>query len=175
MRKWTMILIMMILFGYGGCVARERSHFLTLAPCGMELSGIAYGKTETWGGSLLGLPGDSETGVIVYYLPESTVTAVEAQGVVYLEGLRCTRQLPRHRGHFTNWLPTPVAPDSRWADQVTTAGFLNRYGFGIPIRTDIEAMIDKAISTPGALYAYSGSGFMLVVPRERRAVYMYAG
>lgn len=72
MRKWIMILIVMILLGYGGCVARERGHYLTLAPCGMELPGIAYRKTETWGSLLLSLPGDNETGVIVYELPEST-------------------------------------------------------------------------------------------------------
>lgn len=175
MRKWIMILIVMILLGYGSCVARERGHYLALAPCGMELSGIAYRKTETWGSPLLSLPGDNETGVIVYELPESTVAAIETQGVAYLEGLTCNLQRSRHRGRFNDWRPTPVVPDSRWDDQVTTASFLNRYGFGIPIRTDIEAMIDKAISTSGALYAYGRSGFMLIIPEERRAVYMYAG
>lgn len=103
------------------------------------------------------------------------LAAIGTQGVAYLEGLTCNLQLRRHRGRFNDWRPTPVVPDGRWDDQVTTASFLNRYGFGIPIPTDIETMIDKAISTPGALYAYSGSGFMLVVPRERRAAFMYAG
>ncbi|MCO5145119.1 MAG: hypothetical protein M9895_02935 [Aquamicrobium sp.] len=172
MRRLFLFIIAIVILGYGGWKVAERRHYLSFAPCGMDVSGIAYMKNEAWG---IGLPGDNETGIVVYRLPGSVAEAIEAQGIDYFRTLKCDVRKYGRRGQYRSWLETPVAPDRRWGEQIKVSSYLNRYGFGIPVRRSVEVMVDQAISAPGAFYAYGRIGTILVIPTEHRAVFMYAG
>jgi hypothetical protein len=134
--------------------------------------------------SLTPLPGDNETGLIVYELALSTAQVLEKRGIEYLRTLPPNAGDDRDwRGRYEEWRPTPLS-DPHWLkDPISDAAFstahvrsyLYKYGFGIDVDSDIEALIDEAIAKPGSYYAYGRLGVLIVIPSKLRVVYAYAG
>ncbi|MEQ1944166.1 hypothetical protein ABMA32_17265 [Mesorhizobium sp. VNQ89] len=75
---------------------------------------------------------------------------------------------------FGEWKPTPVL-DGELAEYPDIAGYLDRYGFGIQIRKDVESYINSLISSPGSFYAYGRIGVAIVDPHEGKIVFLDSG
>ncbi len=141
----------------------------------MNIEKVLYAEEKAWG---VGLPGDNETGVIAYELPEDVSKALELRGLGYLEGLDCARRDGGDwRGRFYRWKRTPIQDGRKWAKagdpEIRT--YLGQYGFDINISPTIEAEINAAISGSDAFFAYGQIGFAILVPSKRRAYFVYAG
>lgn len=179
-RRWPLLVAAAILLPYAGCKALERNHHLSFAPCGMGVGSIDYVAEESWG---FGLPGDNETGVIAYNLPESATKAIASSGLGYLRQLPCKKDGRDWHGRYYDWKETPIPADGFWGESAggtksespKVSNYLDKYGFGIPISKSVESAIDNAISAPGNFFAYSRIGVILIVPSKRQAFYVYAG
>jgi hypothetical protein len=141
---------------------------LSHVPEGLGVSTVLYAHEQSWGSPFLPLPGDNETGVIVYELPEATAREIEKDGIEYLR--RNAAHDQRWRGLFLEWHATPIA-ERNW----TLSSFLHKYGFPIDVDADVERSIDEAVVRPGSYYAYGRSGLLMLIPAKRRAVFAYAG
>jgi hypothetical protein len=77
------------------------------------------------------LPGDNETGLIVYELPDSTAREIQKVGIDYF-----TKMAPKAgdsrdwHGRYEKWQQTPILLEG---SDHKIANYLNRYGFGISI------------------------------------------
>ena len=141
---------------------------------------VIYEKEESWG---VGLPGDNETGVIVYEMSAEAATTVRAAGLSFFGG--SDDVMPARSNHFFQWQPTPVAnldpgarPDA--AQPAITggkvlAGYLDRYGFGIELDPKVEAFINGALAQPGSYVGQGRIGALIVVPVQQRIVFIYSG
>jgi hypothetical protein len=147
---------------------------LSYVPEGLNVSTVLYANEQSWGSPALALPGDNETGVIVYELPRSTARKIESAGIEYLE------KLP---GSHDDWKRTPVS-ELEWVKEPISGAilldpalgiFLNRYGFGIDVNSDVEKLIDDAVTQPGSYYARGRIGTLIVIPAKRRVAFVYAG
>lgn len=176
MRRWLLFFVLLAALFYAGCRFVETRRQLSYAPCGMSIQKVLYSLEEAWG---IGLPGDNETGVIAYALPEDVSRALESGGLDYLQGLRCEKGTgPRDwKGQFSGWKETPVLGDRHWVDaggpELRT--YLGQYGFDIDVRPDIEADINAAISSAESFFADGRIGVAILVPSKRRAYFVYAG
>jgi hypothetical protein len=155
----------------------ERQFRLSHVPEGLNVSTILYANDESWGFG----PGGNETGLIVYELPDSTAQEIQNSGIEYFAKLpKKARDSRDWRGRYDTWQSTPILLEG--SDSATNktssyeiANYLNRYGFGISIDSQIEQEINKAISKPGSFAAYGRTGILIVVPSIRRVVYAYRG
>lgn len=148
-----------------------------LAPCGLGVTKVLYVEEQLFGSGFL--PGDNETGVIAFQLPEDVSARLREGGVNYLKTLSCppTTNSIKAKGQYYGWRETPIVNDQRWrVDGVELALYLDKYGFSIPIDKVVEAEINKAIQNPGSFYAYSNAGgVILLVPSSGKAYFFYAG
>lgn len=175
----TLSLFAFILVGFKGCVY---SHHLSFIPKGIGVWWITYSKEESWGF----WSGGNETGVIVYLLPAASAEKVKAGGIDYLSTLK-PEFMPNGRnrwnGIYEQWKSTPLTfhdPSSDTERGSDTAipnidYYLDKYGFGISIDSEVKKEINKAISEPGNFYAGGRSGIIIVAPSMRRIFYVYAG
>jgi hypothetical protein len=159
----------------------ERQFRLSHVPGALNVSTVLYANEQSWGSVFFPLPGDNETGLIVYELPDSTAREIQKVGIDYF-----TKMAPKAgdgrdwHGRYEKWQRTPILLEgSDGGTNVTKsheiANYLNRYGFGISIDSRIEQEIDKAISRPGSFAAYGRIGILIVMPDIRRVVYAYNG
>jgi hypothetical protein len=159
----------------------ERQFRLGHVPEGLHVSTVLYANEWLSGSPFLPLPGDNETGLIVYELPDSVAKEIQKVGIDYF-----TKMPPKarddsdRRGRYETWQSTPILLEG--SDSATNrtrsyeiADYLNRYGFGISIDSQIEQEINEAISKPGSFAAYGRTGVLIVVPGNRRVVYAYRG
>jgi hypothetical protein len=164
-------------FLFGSCKLLERSHHLSFVPEGLSVSTILYTKEQSWGFG----PGGNETGLIVYELPDSIAKEIQKVGLGYFTNLPQKKgDSSDSRGRYETWQSTPILLKGSGSGAVTTnsyeiANFLNRYGFGISIDSQIEQEVNRAISTPGSFYANGRIGILIVIPDIRRVVYAYNG
>ncbi len=162
----------------------ERHHRLSYVPEGLNVSRIIYANEQSRGFG----PGGNEAGIIVYELPDAVATEIEQVGMSYLTRLPSKSQ-DNHKwqGRYEKWQPTPIVAGRDWVDNATAMGaasttstvkvtnYLNKFGFGISIDSNIERTIDAAISQPGSYFAYGRIGILIVIPDRRRVVYAYSG
>ncbi|HOY70512.1 MAG TPA: hypothetical protein PL131_07160 [Methylotenera sp.] len=156
-------------------------HHLNLLPAQLQVSKTLYVKEESWG---IGMPGDNETGLITYELPEEQAQKMMRQGLEYFANVHDSF------GHEVNgWEETPIKLGDAWQgprynseepvsniDTLSIENYLDRYGFGIPIDGDVKEMIDQAITKPGSYYAYGNGGLIvIVIPKDRKVISAYAG
>jgi hypothetical protein len=168
---------------------------MSVVPVGLEVEGIIYRSEKSWGLPFLALPGDNETGVIVYELSDTTSERILNSGYQLVQRFgkqgddAWTLDDPRRRGLYSTWNETPTTHNARGRNLITEAAlideddkapmrigsFLSRYGFEIPVRTDIIQKADDGLSKPNSYYSYGRSGMFRIIPRHQMAVYAYAG
>ncbi|MFC7396077.1 hypothetical protein ACFQU1_02560 [Chelatococcus sp. GCM10030263] len=162
----------------------EREVLLARVPEPLKASSVDYRLEESWG---LGfMPGDNETGFVVYSLTEASAAWARSQGS------HLAQMLP---GGSAKWRPTPVgdAGDHReWHPYDHDPGmmtarrapqhpptiweYLEKYGFIIPIEPGKDVEADQAIQQPGSFYSYGKGGSVTIVDPVRGKVYFaYAG
>ena len=141
----------------------ETQHWLSRLPTRLGVERVLYAETDSWGFG----PGGNESGVILYELPSN------------VSGANPSDLAPELR-----WETTPLQGHREWFEgegaSRTKAGpllynYLNRYGFGITVKTEVESEIDHAVSAPGSWYAYTRSGVIVLMPLINRVAYVYAG
>ncbi|MGH6806794.1 MAG: hypothetical protein ACREEJ_08110 [Ensifer adhaerens] len=165
----------------------ERNHVLARVPEPLEVAEIEYRLEELFGVGFM--PGDNETGFVVYRLTEESAAWAREQGS------RLGEMLSAAEG---TWRATPVddssddAAVSRWhpyddEPQVMAAEppgrhppnldeYLDKYGFAIPIEKGRDDEANRAIQSGGSFYSYGGGGSVTIVDPGRGKVYFaYAG
>lgn len=164
-------------------------HHLRFVPEEMGVWRVRYVAEESWGFG----PGGNETGIIVYDLPEATFASLQAHGIDWL------RNLPPNswsgwQGRYPEWRPTPVPATEFWANPENCAPdrsdfyaithhptcpsialYMAKSGFWIPFDPEIEKLANDAVFSSGAYYAYGRIGILIVIPAERRLIYLYNG
>jgi hypothetical protein len=136
-------------------------------PADLEVTGILYSNQQNWGSVLLPLPGDNETGILMYTLPDAIANRMADEGLGFFHRPEnVERRFGMQRTHST-WHETPMG--------VTLSGYLNQFGFGIEVDPTVEALVDDAISKPGSFYSHGRTGVVIVIPRTKRAIFAYAG
>ncbi|PRH87057.1 hypothetical protein C5L14_10385 [Labrys okinawensis] len=156
---------------------------LDRVPQPLQVAAVEYRLEESWG---LGfMPGDNETGFVVYRLTGQSAKWARDQGS------RLGGRLP---GGTAQWHRTPVGDtgDERWYPHDDTlqmkgaapgslhspsiAEYLGRYGFFISIEKKRATEADQAIQAGGSFYAYARGGRVTIVDPARGKVYFaYAG
>ncbi|MBR0691697.1 hypothetical protein [Bradyrhizobium lablabi] len=152
---------------YGVFKFSEHRFEINHMPADLEVTGILYSNQQIWGSVLLHLPGDNETGILTYNLPDAIANRIADEGLgFFYRPENVERRFGTQRTHSA-WHETPMG--------VTLSGYLNRFGFGIEVDPAVEALVDNAISKPGSFYSHGRLGVVIVIPRAKRAIYAYAG
>jgi hypothetical protein len=162
----------------------ERQITLGHIPSELGPALVGYEKQESWG---IGGPGDNETGVIAYDLPQLPVERLNKEGLTYLSHLPSQSGSADQGTQYFSWATTPV-DDPSWlpkrgdghpgANQggPSLHAYLDKYGFDIDVDKEVAQAINKAIASPGAFVAHTrGGGVLIVVPQSRKAYFVYAG
>ena len=178
--KWIAIISALAVIGWEAILYNHRLAFI---PEELHVWRILFANEEAWG---LG-PGGNETGFIMYSLPDDIAAKINTDGIAYLSSFPSAHLGKPHgwEGKYPEWHVTPIPPeDKKWfqipaSDETTSVAkltnYLDHYGFGISIDPDIEALFEKAITTPGSYYAYGRIGMIVVTPSIKRVFYLYAG
>lgn len=159
-------------------------HHLRFVPEEMNVRSIVYVAEESWGFG----PGGNETGIIVFEMPTQVRRQLFGRdGLLWLNALPS----PSWRGwyaRFGGWHTTPPPENPLWykpevcppgsmdkAQCRGIAAFMGRWGFPVPIDHEIEAMVNEALFTPGAYYAFGRTGVLILIPKQARVVFAYSG
>lgn len=176
----AVVLIGLTILAVGAC---DRQMLLDRLPRPLEVAAVEYRLEESWG---LGfMPGDNETGFVVYRLTRQSAEWARDQGGLLGDRLA---------GGTAQWHRTPVSDtcDERWHPHddtpqkkgaapcpfhsPTIAEYLGRYGFFISIEKGRDAEVDQAIQAGGSFYAYGRDRSVTIVDPARGKVYFaYAG
>ena len=166
-----------IVVPYFSLKSLEFHALLSRVPEPLHVSKIEYRLEESWG---IGLPGDNETGFVVYRMTGKSAEWARSQG----EQLGAMLS-----GRSKIWDMTPVddsRPDHPWhadggdpaphSNKANLVDYLDRYGFTIPLEEGRDAEFNDAIQHPGSFYSYGGGGSVTVIDPKRGKVYFaYAG
>ncbi|MDE8651907.1 hypothetical protein [Novosphingobium album (ex Liu et al. 2023)] len=158
--------------------AYELRFVLARVPSPLHVAWIEYRLEDSFGG--IGLPGDNETGFVVYRL-----TGASAQWA-RSKGQRLGEALP---GGAESWHATPVdesgvrnswhhydSEAEKHGHSATIAEYLDKYGFSIPIEKGRDDEANRAIREPGSFYSYGRGGSVTIIDPARGKVYFaYAG
>jgi len=153
------------------------SHHLSFVPSAMGVQRVLYVSEESWG---LG-PGGNETGIIVYEMPATIAADLSRRGLVYLNELSSQATAREWRGRYSDWQLTPIEIKGVWrpTEAVPTSSpirdYLGRYGFAIPVRSDVEHLTNGALLNAGSFYARGRTGVIILVPSQKRIIYAYRG
>lgn len=155
-------------------------------PEAMNVWWVRYAWEESWGFD----PGGRYTGIIVYNMPASVQERLEGRALSWLN------TLPQNswqgvEGSYGGWRATPVPMTYSWANPAacppTTSdryrlsypngcpsirGYMDGYG-PFPIDRDVEDMVNEALFSPGAFYAFGRWGILVVIPARERIVYVH--
>ncbi len=162
----------------------ERQVILGHIPTELGPAVVVYDQQVSFG---IGGPGDNETGVIAYDLPQLPVARLNQEGLAFL------RALPSQSGNdvrgtgYHTWTTTP-ASDASWLHRrddgnpdpsrggPSLGAYIDRHGFAIEVDPKVEQAIDGALASPGAFLGRTrGGGVLLLVPHSRKAFFFYAG
>lgn len=177
--RWISILILSFILILSVLFNRyvERLH-LSYIPPGISVSKILHTESNI-----------NETALYVYEMPISVSRRLETDGLAYLQSLPTLSieewREREGRGFYSEWFETPVVGHEQWAvsdacklDPASDpcAGyeqFLYFYRVGIPEETSIQALLDTALFSEGAFYAFSSYGIVMLIPQEQRIVFAY--
>jgi len=164
-------------------------HHLRFVPEAMNVWWVRYVSEESWGFG----PGGNESGIIVYDMPDNVREELEDKGLTWLETLP-PNSWQGLQGRYFDWHTTPVPTTHSWADPAacppkasdryitiypngcpSISGYMGAYGFPISFDRDVEKMVNEALFSPGAYYAFGRIGILIVIPARERIVYVYNG
>lgn len=178
-RFWTTLACMILLPALGlliGFNLWTRSFYLSVVPWQLDVSSIEYRKEERWGLPFFSLPGDNETGIRIYELPEAATLKLKEQGIAYLQNLPDIPLRPndrRTRGRYSNWQETPL--NERARRDVTNHCDNSEGAFCIKVDEDVWTQTQQILDMPGSYYAVGRTGVIVIDPERRRVIYMYNG
>lgn len=156
----------------------------------MNVWWVRYVSEEAWGFG----PGGNETGIIVYDMPDKVRGELEDKGLTWLEALP-PPGWPEWQGRYEEWHTTPIPTSTfPWSDPAacppetsdrylvtypngcpSISGYMGTYGFPISFDPEVEKMVNEALVSPGAFYAFGRIGILILIPARERIVYVYNG
>ncbi|WP_156510543.1 hypothetical protein [Labrenzia sp. OB1] len=158
-------------------------HYLKFVPDAMDVWWVDYALEESWGFG----PGGKEAGIIVFDMPVKTKQHLASGGLDWLENMPPNGR-SGWQGRYRNWKSTPIPANEKWAapencsDSPESNGYhyncpsVTRYlGALIRVDRDVAQMVDEAVFSSGAYYAYGRVGMIILIPERARIVYIYAG
>ncbi len=152
---------------YGMFKFSEHKQEMNYMPADLEVTGILYSNQQNSGSVLLPLPGDNETGILVYGLSDAVANRIVDEGLDFFHRPEnIERRIGMQRTH-SEWHETPMGR--------TLSDYLNQFGFGIEVNPSVQALADDAISKPGSFYSNGRIGVVIIIPRAKRAIFAYAG
>lgn len=180
--KWLFVLSLLFIVPWRACHYSERSRQLSYIPDAMGVSRVLYAEEDDFGS--IGLPGDNETGIILYEMPDAVAKALSSNAQKYLNDISEPAG-GDWRGKFENWHETPVIFDEQWPRggkyegrwQWVSPGigdYMGRY-FAMPFDASVERLVNDAIFKPGSYYAYGRIGLIILIPSMQRVVFVYSG
>ena len=152
---------------YGAFKFSEYRFHINHMPADLEVTGILYSNEQNWGSILLPLPGDNETGVLMYGLSDAIARKISDEGLDFFHRPENVERRDGMQRTHSEWLETPMG--------ITLSDYLNQFGFGIKVDPSVEALVDDAISKPGSFYSRGRTGVVIVIPKVKRAIFAYAG
>ncbi len=171
-------LAVLVALAYAGWEWFKSDHHLSFVPSAMGVQRVLYVSEESWGFG----PGGNETGVIVYEMPAPISAELSRRGLVYLNELSSEATARDWRGRYSDWQRTPIEIKGVWrpTEALPTSSplrdYLDRYGFAIPVRSDVEHLANDALLNPGNFYAHGrAGGVIILIPSEKRMIYAYRG
>jgi hypothetical protein len=188
-RKWLFFAIGLFAAAFLAWNVFVYRHHLRFVPEAMNVWWVRYVSEESWGFG----PGGNETGIIVYDMPDEVRDALHEKGTAWLGALP-PNSWQGWQGRYSDWHTTPVPPTQFWADPAacppktsdrylfiypngcpSIAGYMGEYGFPILFDRDVETMVNEALFSPGAYYAFGRIGMLILIPARERIVYVYNG
>ncbi|NEI19804.1 hypothetical protein GUK30_10305 [Rhizobium leguminosarum] len=166
---------------------KERNNVLARVPEPLEVAEIEYRLEESWG---LGfMPGDNETGFVVYRLTNDSADWARKQGSQLgnmLEGAKgAWRETPvddsSDQPAIGRWHPYDRDPDMMAVERPkrhppTIFEYLEKYGFTISIAQGRDHEANQSIQSSGSFYSYGRGGSVTIIDPGRGKVYFaYAG
>lgn len=158
-----------------GCHLMETAGLRALVPAQLQAGEEVYRSKVISG---YGLPGDNETLLAAYSLPEHTSRRIKAEGLSYVSTL-----YTKKNGYYV-WRPTPLygedqrlfrteddQTDDAYPQGVDIANYLNRFGFGIAVRSDIRRDVNRVLNSAGGYYARGRGGTLIIVSPQQNRVY----
>lgn len=158
--------------------------YLSAVPPELNVDKVLYRNEEVRGFG----PGANEAGIRVYELPDNIAKTIKEQGIEYLKNLPSSLGKRNNwRGRYSSWSETPVKVTEYWVNYdvrnkkdyskeiPSISNYVNYYCCGIEIDTEIQDLVNNAISNPGNYYAYGRIGVIIVIPSLKRVVYAYNG
>jgi hypothetical protein len=171
--------VVLIATPYGLFKFAEHQNRMAHVPADLEVTKILYRNEENWGSVLLPLPGDNETGIMMYDLSEAIAGKIGAEGVSFFNRPENVERRVGYQRTHSEWHETPIVDgEGGWSVSKfgrKISGYLNQYGFGIDVDKSVEALVDDAISTPGSFYSHGRTGLVIVMPKLKRVIFAYAG
>lgn len=176
-----------IAFPYVANKIGERHHVLARVPEPLEVAEIEYRLEESWGVGFM--PGDNETGFVVYRLTDDSADWARKQGSQLgdiLSGVKgAWRETPvddsSDEAAIAKWHPYDDDP-AMMATELpkhhppTIFEYLEKYGFTIPIEEGRDHEANQSIQSSGSFYSYGQGGSVTIVDPGRGKVYFaYAG
>ncbi|WSH19088.1 hypothetical protein U8Q07_15105 [Rhizobium ruizarguesonis] len=172
------------------CVAikiDERNYVLARVPEPLEVAEIEYRLEESWGVGFM--PGDNETGFVVYRLTDDSADWARKQGSQLgnmLEGEKgAWRETPvddrSDETAISRWHHYDRDPDMMTVERPkhhppTIFEYLEKYGFTISIEQGRDHEANQSILSSGSFYSYGEGGSVTIIDPGRGKVYFaYAG
>lgn len=160
----------------------ERNHVLGRVPEPLEVAEIEYRLEELFGVGFM--PGDNETGFVVYRLTDKSASWAREQGSrlgEMLSGAEGTWRVTPVDDRIDEWHPYDDEPGMMEVElparhPPNLEEYLEKYGFSIPIEKGRTDEANKAIQSGGSFYSYGGGGSVTIIDPARGKVYFaYAG
>ncbi len=145
-------------------------------PCGLNVERSAFAVSDYTG---IGGPGDFFATFAVFDLSQDSVDAIEAGGLVFLQGLKCVKASPNPRErprHYRSWKATPAILESRdHSDTIfSVEQYLSHRDIELEIPSEILAQAQHSMSLPGSYVGQQSHGFLIVAPQRQKAYYIFA-
>lgn len=164
-------------------------HHLHFVPEEMGVWWVRYVAEKSWGFG----PGGNETGIIVYDMPDKVREELTQNGISWLETLP-PNSWKDWQGRYRDWKSTPIPDTILWANPKkcppknsdryllsypngcpSITGYMGNYGFYISFDREVEQLVNQAMFSPGAYYAFGRIGLLIIIPAQNRIVYVYNG
>lgn len=189
LRKILLTVVGVTICGFLAWKAFLYQNHLRFVPEDMGVLWVRYVAEESWGFG----PGGNETGIIVYDMPDKVREVLIEQGISWLNALP-PNSWSGWQGRYRNWKSTPVPATEFWTNPEdcppensdryllnypngcpSISGYMGKYGFNISFDGEVEKLVNQAVFSIGAYYAYGRIGMLIVIPEQSRIVYVYNG
>lgn len=137
-------------------------------PDGLKISKIIYSHSESWGFG----PGGHDITFVIYELPSEVALKIQKQGLAYLINMPEKHETndEYYRHFYSNWQETPNEFKLR------NFNFSDEHsGYSTEIDEKITDNINLSLSKKGSYIGHGRFGEILVLPFDKKVVFLHDG